>query len=320
MTSIATIQSPCHPTSAMKLVDRWLLLGSYGPAARLHMASVWITLSAFLVVDTGWLWYSRLSLASANLTASFGSFYSQPSLSILRAGSHLLAHETDRIGRALREYVRRVELFAVAALVFAPLAVAVIVFCGPAPAPRFRFRMPGSPRSTNGSASIGLPLWRSPTQRAGKLAVGESLSKHGCRTGGHHPVVLHFGAGQPSREFLALLCVTSIGIAIGMMILPAAGAYSYYHPPLASYENFGVGAGMWHYDLLMALRTGSTSVIDFSVPNSNCLVTFPSGHTILAIIMTYALRTSRYTLIPALLINGQCWCPRSRKAAITCST
>jgi membrane-associated phospholipid phosphatase len=45
-------------------------------------------------------------------------------------------------------------------------------------------------------------------------------------------------------------------------------------------------------------------VIDFSVPNSNCLVTFPSGHTILAIIMTYALRISRYTLIPALLING----------------
>jgi membrane-associated phospholipid phosphatase len=112
------------------------------------------------------------------------------------------------------------------------------------------------------------------------------------------------GQGDRLAEFLALLCVTSIGIAIGMMILPAAGAYSYYHPPLASYENFGVGAGMWHYDLLMALRTGSTSVIDFSVPNSNCLVTFPSGHTILAIIMTYALRTSRYTLIPALLING----------------
>src|SRR5260370_9320606 len=120
------------------------------------------------------------------------------------------------------------------------------------------------------------------------------------------------GQGDRLAEFLALLCVTSIGIAIGMMILPAAGACSYFHPPVASYENFGVGAGMWHYDLLMALRTGSTSVIDFSVPNSNCLVTFPSGHTILAIIMTYALRTSRYTLIPALLINGThssviCW-------------
>jgi membrane-associated phospholipid phosphatase len=61
---------------------------------------------------------------------------------------------------------------------------------------------------------------------------------------------------------------------------------------------------MWHYDLLMAFRTGSANVIDFSVPNSNCLVTFPSGHTILAIILTYALRGSCYTLIPASLING----------------
>src|SRR4051812_1208025 len=89
-----------------------------------------------------------------------------------------------------------------------------------------------------------------------------------------------------------------------MMILPAAGAYSHYQPLFVSYENFGAGAGMWHYDLLMAFRTGSANVIDFNVPNSNCLVTFPSGHTILAIIMTYALRGSRWTLIPAFIVNG----------------
>jgi membrane-associated phospholipid phosphatase len=45
-------------------------------------------------------------------------------------------------------------------------------------------------------------------------------------------------------------------------------------------------------------------VVDFNVPNSNCLVTFPSGHTILAIITTYALRGSRWTLIPAFIVNG----------------
>jgi membrane-associated phospholipid phosphatase len=54
----------------------------------------------------------------------------------------------------------------------------------------------------------------------------------------------------------------------------------------------------------MALRTSPAPVIDFNVPNSNCLVTFPSGHTILAIIMTYALRGSRWTLIPGLVINA----------------
>jgi membrane-associated phospholipid phosphatase len=112
------------------------------------------------------------------------------------------------------------------------------------------------------------------------------------------------GQGQRLAEFLALSCITSIGIAIGMMLLPAAGAYSYYHLPLAVYENFGAGSGMWHHGLLMALRTGQIMVIDFTMPNSNCLVTFPSGHTILAIIMTYALRGSPWTLIPAFIVNG----------------
>ena len=54
----------------------------------------------------------------------------------------------------------------------------------------------------------------------------------------------------------------------------------------------------------MAIRTGATTVIDFDAPNSSCLVTFPSGHTILAVIMTYALRGSRWTLIPAIIVNG----------------
>ena len=61
---------------------------------------------------------------------------------------------------------------------------------------------------------------------------------------------------------------------------------------------------MWHHDLLTALRTGKLTVIDFNTPNANCLVTFPSGHTVLAIIMTYALRGSPWTFVPALLVNG----------------
>src|SRR5260370_36581934 len=114
----------------MKLVDRWLLLGSYGPAARLHMALVWITLSAFLVVDTGWLWYSRLSFASANVDCVIRLvLFTAIAFGFCGLVSHRLAHEADRVGRALREYVMRVELFGVAALGFSLLAVAVIVFC-----------------------------------------------------------------------------------------------------------------------------------------------------------------------------------------------
>jgi membrane-associated phospholipid phosphatase len=111
------------------------------------------------------------------------------------------------------------------------------------------------------------------------------------------------GQGERLAEFLALACITAVGIAMCMMILPAAGAYAFYQPTLSNYEHLGAGAGMWHYDLLMALRTGSVSVIDFATPNSNTLVTFPSGHTVLAIIMTYVLRGSRWIFVPALAIN-----------------
>jgi hypothetical protein len=103
MTSIATIQSPHHPISAMQLVDRWLLLGSYGPAARLHMVSVWITFSAFLAVDTGWLWYSRLSFASANLDCVIRLvLFTAIAFGFCGLVSHRLAHETDRFEPAPR--------------------------------------------------------------------------------------------------------------------------------------------------------------------------------------------------------------------------
>jgi membrane-associated phospholipid phosphatase len=41
-----------------------------------------------------------------------------------------------------------------------------------------------------------------------------------------------------------------------------------------------------------------------SIGTEKALVTFPSGHTILAIIITYTLRGSRWTFIPAFIVNG----------------
>ena len=103
---------------------------------------------------------------------------------------------------------------------------------------------------------------------------------------------------------MALLCLTSIGIAIGLVILPAGGAYAHYQPAPDVFSHFSADAGLWHHKLLVTFRTAAEPVVDFTTPNSNCLVTFPSGHTILAIVMTYGLRGSRWTLLPALAVNG----------------
>jgi hypothetical protein len=45
----------------------------------------------------------------------------------------------------------------------------------------------------------------------------------------------------------------------------------------------------------MQFRSAQPPLIDFDTPNINCLVTFPSGHTILGLVTTYALRDRLYT-------------------------
>lgn len=306
--SFATIQSIRDPVRATlsKLVVRWLLLGAYGPDAQFHMAAAWVTLAGFVVVDTTWLLLSRLSFASDNTDSIIHlALYTAIAFGFCGLVSQRLAKETDRVGSALRESVKRVELFAVATLVFALLATVVITYCclgTAASLPLQDARLAQIDRWMGFNWVTFLEFANSSALASGLLVKAYQSTPYVLMG-----TIMWFcvsGQGGRLAEFLALLCLTSIGIALGMMILPAAGAYSYYHPPLASYGNFSVGAGMWHHDLLMALRTSPAPVIDFNVPNSNCLVTFPSGHTILAIIMTYALRGSRWTLIPGLVINA----------------
>jgi membrane-associated phospholipid phosphatase len=306
--SIATIRSSDNPAAATlpKLMDRWLFLGAYGPRARFHMAAAWTALAGLVAVDAVWLSLSRLSFAASNWDSIIRLvLFTAIAFGFCGLVSYRLADETDRVGSALREGAKRVELFAVAALAFALLAVTVIAYCclgTGAALPLQDARLAQIDRwmgfdwvafveFANSSALASWLLVKA-YQNTPYMLIGTLLWS--CIS----------GQGERLAEFLALSCITSIGIAIGMMILPAAGAYSYYHLPFSAYEHFGAGSGMWHHELLMALRTGQTTVIDFNVPNSNCLVTFPSGHTILAIITTYALRGSRWTLIPALIVNG----------------
>lgn len=289
-----------------KQMDRWFLLGAYGPRARFHMIAAWITLAGFLAVEALWLPLTRLSLADSSWQSLIRPvLFSAIAFGMCGLISHRLAAATDRVGLALREGAQRVELFTVATLVFALLAAVIVTYC-------YLGTAAALPLQDAWLARIDRLLgfdWVGFVQFVNSSAVASSLLVEGYRSTPHvlFGTMLWFcvsGQGQRLAEFLALMCLTFIGIAIGMMIWPAEGAYAYYNPPLSIYDNIGAGSGMWHHDLLMAIRTGATTVIDFDAPNSSCLVTFPSGHTILAVIMTYALRGSRWTLIPAIIVNG----------------
>src|ERR1700694_2198116 len=112
---IASIRSSDSTVAAAlpKLMDRWLLLGAYGPQARFHMAAAWIALAGLVSVDAVWLSLSRLSFAASNWDSIIRLvLFTAIAFGFCGLVSHRLAGETDRVGSALRDGVKRVELFA----------------------------------------------------------------------------------------------------------------------------------------------------------------------------------------------------------------
>jgi membrane-associated phospholipid phosphatase len=103
-------------------------------------------------------------------------------------------------------------------------------------------------------------------------------------------------------EIFALLAITALTTLFLNMAIPAAGAYAFYLPSREMFNHFSELAGMWHYQILLQLRTLPVPELDFSKVEG--LVTFPSFHTVLAIITTYGTRDHRYLFIPVACLNA----------------
>ncbi|WP_246678198.1 phosphatase PAP2 family protein [Mesorhizobium sp. B1-1-7] len=97
-------------------------------------------------------------------------------------------------------------------------------------------------------------------------------------------------------EFIALIAVSSAFTGFLMMAFPTAGAYAFYAPPHDAYSNFTGMGGLTHLQTLGALRSGSPFV--FHINKVVGLVSFPSFHCALGIIMTYSCRRTYWLLVP----------------------
>ncbi|MGB6400633.1 MAG: hypothetical protein WBF73_33870 [Bradyrhizobium sp.] len=144
-------------------MDRWFLLGGYGPRARFHMIEAWTTLIGLFTVDMVWLSFSRLSFADDNWNSIIRlALFMTIAFGLCGLISHRLAGATDRVGRVLREGARRVELFAVAMLLGCSRSLSSHIAFSVPPLPSLS-RMRGWHESTNRSASTGSPSWNSST-------------------------------------------------------------------------------------------------------------------------------------------------------------
>lgn len=101
--------------------------------------------------------------------------------------------------------------------------------------------------------------------------------------------------------FLTLFTVTGIITILASIVFPAAGAFVFHNPPAELRDVVGQAAGIWHLEHFEGLRSGALRTIR---PNAlEGLITFPSFHTALAIITTWAFWRTSYLALPVLGIN-----------------
>ncbi|WP_217578636.1 phosphatase PAP2 family protein [Mesorhizobium sp. GbtcB19] len=118
------------------------------------------------------------------------------------------------------------------------------------------------------------------------------------------PLVLIFHASMSGQarffEFAATLVVALFMTTTMSMLVPTAGAYSYYQPQASSYSHFTAVGGFAHLETLHKLR--SLAPYEFTMREMVGLVSFPSFHTSLGILVVFALRRT-FLFWPAVLVN-----------------
>jgi len=101
------------------------------------------------------------------------------------------------------------------------------------------------------------------------------------------------GHHNQARAFLLWFMVSGIATIIIGILIPAAGAFVYYHLPVASTTGY---VSQW-----ADLRNGTLRTIN-PLDNQG-LVVFPSFHATLAVLCSYAARPLRIVKIPLLVLN-----------------
>lgn len=89
-------------------------------------------------------------------------------------------------------------------------------------------------------------------------------------------------------EFFWAMMLTCVAANVLSAVMPALGAYVWYAPAYDIRNAISADSGVWHLKHFEALRDGSFKVFDLA--STEGLVTFPSYHTAMALLIPLAMR------------------------------
>ncbi|GKQ51705.1 phosphatase PAP2 family protein [Bradyrhizobium sp. Ce-3] len=315
MSSISRIEKRAVDSGARGLIvdpirirdaaARWLMFSDFGDAAQRHMAIVWSCIVACTLADIIWLPNSGLSFAASNWIAILKCIaYYGIAAAFITFASRRLGTDQRRPAVMLRWGLFATELFwrallPISALLTAGSTLSYLIAASKLPLGDdvlagvdhlLGFDWPSFLAATNSNSLIAT-LLTTAYQSTGVLSqvvlVWLILQRRGDRL----------------AEFIAVLSLSAVALCIGMWLILAAGAFAYFNPAPPSYANFAAHGEMWTFGRTFAmLRDGSLSVVDLSAVDG--IVSFPSFHTMLGVMTTYAARDTRWLVIPVLVVNA----------------
>ena len=106
-------------------------------------------------------------------------------------------------------------------------------------------------------------------------------------------VLSHMNREDRNKELFWTVLVSSLITAAVFDLFPAVGPFAYY--------NLDLDRAI-HLKDLLELRSGM--VHPYPVPQLQGLIAFPSYHTVLAVLIPYVHRGSRYTFMPCIVLNA----------------
>jgi membrane-associated phospholipid phosphatase len=293
------------PARVQGIVGRWLFFSDYGALAQRHMALVWSCALACGLADAILLPSSRLSFASSNWTALLKGALGCALIGVFIAvAASRLRSDQKRLAVVLRATLAITELLLravvpIGALLTAGVTLSYLITSANLPLHdavlaqidrALGFYWPGFLDTTNSTpllAELLVRVYQSIGPVAEFVIIWLAFSRRGERL----------------AEFIAILGLTTVGLCIIMWLVPAAGAFAYYAPAPQRYENFAALGDMWpFFRAFTMLRDGSLTVIDLSELQG--VVSFPSFHTVLGVLTTFALRDTRWLVVPAFILNG----------------